>query len=49
MMLMDGIAWLFVTVLAVLAFGFVSAGLGTLIGSPYTLFKRKESVPKANG
>jgi hypothetical protein len=48
MMLLDGFAWLFVTVFAVLAFGFVSAGLGASIGSTsFAVFKRKESMPKA--
>ena len=43
-MLMDAIAWLFVTVFAVLAFGFVSASLGALIRSPFELFKRKPAL-----
>jgi hypothetical protein len=33
MMLMDGVAWIVVIGLAVLAFMFASAGLGRLIGS----------------
>jgi hypothetical protein len=41
MMLMDGVAWLIVIGLAVLAFMFVMAGLGALVGMLLRPFFRK--------
>jgi hypothetical protein len=41
MMLMDGVAWLVVIGLGILAFMFASAGLGALIGNLVVAIRRK--------
>jgi hypothetical protein len=41
MMLMDGVAWVAVIGVAVVAFMLVTAGLGALIGNAIALLKRK--------